>query len=127
MGADMGTFGKCSGGGRRGAARENLPLVAVFTTLTRSHSAELIDISATGARLQSHDVPEEGDEILLSVDRLRAFGSVAWARPDEFGIAFEMSLHADEVDALREKVRATRGLSADMRVALDVWSAGSPR
>ncbi len=123
----MSRFGKCDGGGRRGAARETLPLVAVFTTLSRSHTAELIDISATGARLHGHDVPEEGEEVLLSVDRLRAFGSVAWACDEEFGIAFDIAVHAEEVDALREKVRATRGLSADMRLALDVWSAGSPR
>ena len=123
----MGTFGKADGGGRRGAAREVIPLVAVFTTLTRSHSAELIDISATGARLQSPYGPEKGEEVLFSVDRLRAFGTVAWTHEDEFGIAFDVPVIADEVEILRERVRASRGLTADMRQALDAWSLGTAR
>lgn len=123
----MSTFGKRNGGGRRRSARDNLPLVAVLTTVTGSHTAELVDISPAGARLQGYVMPQDGEEVLLTVDRLRAFGSVVWSHKDEVGIAFDFPVADEEVEALREKVLATRGLSAHMRLALDVWSAGSPR
>ena len=124
----MTTFGRRSGGGRRRAARESLPLIAVFTTLTRSHSAELVDISPMGARLQGSELPGDGEEeVVLCVDRVRAFGRVVWESGDEFAMVFDDPLDDEYVDALRAKVRSTQGLSADMRLALDVWSGGSPR
>ena len=39
----MSVFGKRSGGGRRTAQRETAPAVAVFTTVTNSHGAVLVD------------------------------------------------------------------------------------
>lgn len=123
----MSTFGKRGGGGRRKAARENIPLIAVFTTMTRSYTAELVDISETGARLRGTHTPDEHDEIILSVDRLRTFGAVAWAHDGEFGVTFDMQLAEDDVGFLRNKVARTRGLTADMRLALDLWNAGSTR
>ena len=101
----MTTFGRRSGGGRRRAARESLPLIAVFTTLTRSHSAELVDISPMGARLQGSELPGDGEEeVVLCVDRVRAFGRVVWASGDEFAMVFDDPLDDEYVDALRDAI-----------------------
>ena len=62
------TFGKQGGGGRRGAPREAAPLLAVYTTVTKSHEVVLVDVSSTGARLRGPNLPEAGDELFVSVE-----------------------------------------------------------
>lgn len=46
----MSEFGKASGGGRREDSRDAAPLSVVMTTFSTSYTAELVDISATGAK-----------------------------------------------------------------------------
>ena len=123
----MTVFGKRNGGGRRSASRSAGPLIAVFTTLKESHSAVLADISATGARLRGARLPYIGEELVLSIDELRAFGSVIWAEADECGIAFDCPLAADEEQLLRQKVAETHGLPPDIKAAYDNWVVGCGR
>ncbi len=73
----MSTFGRCQGGGRRSVAPEITPLTAVFTTVTKSMAAELVDVCCTGARLRCKYVPEKDEELLVSVGTVRVFGTVA--------------------------------------------------
>jgi hypothetical protein len=117
----MTVFGKRNGGGRRSASRSAGPLIAVFTTLRESHSAVLADISSTGARLRGARLPQIGEELLISIDEVRAFGSVIWAEVDECGIAFDCPLAAEE-KLLRQKVVETHGLPPDIKAAYDNWA-----
>ena len=119
------TFGKSSGGGRRAAPREAAPLLAVYTTVTSSHSALLVDVSSTGARLRTPDLPEEGDELLVTVDKVKIFGSVAWARDGEFAVAFDEPLGGEALHLLRQNVRASFGLPPDVKAAVDDWVLGN--
>ena len=123
----MTVFGKRNGGGRRSASRSAGPLIAVFTTLKGSNSAVLADISATGARLRGARLPDMGEELLLSIDAVRAFGSVIWSEADECGIAFDHPLTADEEKLLRQKVAETHGLPPDIKAAYDSWVVGCAR
>lgn len=118
------TFGKSSGGGRRAAPREAAPLLAVYTTVTRSHSALLVDVSSTGARLRTPDLPEEGDELFVTIGRIKIFGSVAWTRDGEFAVAFDEPLDGEELQLLRQNVRASFGLPPDVKEAVDDWVLG---
>ena len=120
-------FGKCEGGGRRLSARERAPLVAVFTTLTRSHNAVLIDISRTGARLTGDDLPQHGEDFILSIEGIRTFGSVAWSADGECGIAFDGPLPLDDVERVREKVIRCRGFTPGLNAAYEDWTAGFAR
>ena len=121
----MSIFGRRGGGGRRAAPREAIPLVAVFTTVTGSYRVELVDIATNGARLRGTPIPNHGEEVILTVEKLRAYGLVVWAHEEEFGITFDLPLAEENVDSLRNKVARTAGLSPDMRLTLDLWSAGS--
>jgi hypothetical protein len=123
----MHKFGKKQGGGRRCAAREEAPLTAVFTTITYSHSALLVDVSCTGARLRGDYLPSKGEEIMLSVENLRAFGIVVWSRRGECGVRFELPLEPLDIHDLRQKVRERAGLPRELRDALEDWSAGLAR
>ncbi|MBV9528538.1 PilZ domain-containing protein [Sphingomonas sp.] len=123
----MNMFGKRSGGGRRKAQREPAPTTAVFTTVTQSHGAILVDLSATGARLRSSDLPAMGEELMLAVEAIRAFGSVAWVRGDQFGMAFDDPISPLDVVQLRARLRRTAGLAPETSAAMDDWTTGLAR
>ena len=123
----MSVFGKRNGGGRRRAQRESAPAIAVFTTVTKSHGAVLVDISATGARLRTAELPQFGEEMMVSVETIRAFGCVAWVRGDQFGIAFDEALPPAAVLQLRTRLSRSAGLPLEMSAALDDWATGLAR
>jgi len=123
----MSVFGKRIGGGRRRARRESAPTIAVFTTVTQSHAAVLVDLSATGAGLRSSDMPQIGEELMLSVESIRAFGSVAWVRDDHFGVAFDDPITLGQVQQLRGRLTRSAGLAPEMSAAMDDWNTGLAR
>ena len=121
----MNAFGKCAGGGRRAAPREAAPLLAVYTTVTRSHSALLVDVSSSGARLRTPDLPEEGDELFVTIGKVKAFGRVAWVREGEFAMSFDEPLFAEELAQLKFNVKTSFGLPPDVKAALEDWMLGT--
>ena len=123
----MQKFGKRKGGGRRRAAREEAPLTAVFTTVTHSHSALLLDVSYTGARLGGDYLPSKGEEVMLTVEKVRAFGTVVWSRRGECGVRFDLPLEPLDIHDLRQKVRERGGLPREVRDALEDWTVGLAR
>ena len=123
----MGTFGKSKGGGRRIAPRTEGPLRAVVTTLSGSRSADLVDISGTGARLCANGLPEIGEEISVKVEGVSAFGTVVWADGDIRGMVFDEPLTPDAEQLLRQKVAEAAGLSPDLKAAFDEWTVGVVR
>jgi hypothetical protein len=123
----MNAFGKCKGGGRRSSARERAPLIAVFSTLARSHDSVLVDISRTGARLSGDDLPELGEEFILTIEGIRAFGSVVWSAAGQCGVVFDGPLPAGDVESVRHKVSRLGGFTPRMKAAFDDWMLGFAR
>lgn len=123
----MGTFGKCLGGGRRSSDRVSAPLVAVYTTVTKTHRVSLVDVSTSGAKLTGDFLPDEGEEMFVSFGALRAFGQVIWSDCGQFGVAFDPPLSSLDVHLLQTRGAQGLGLSAEMKAALDVWMAGAAR
>lgn len=126
-GPGMGTFGKCKGGGRRSAPRTKAPLIAIVTTLKGSHSAIVVDISSTGARLRGTDLPIAGEDMFVTIEQIIAFGTVAWARDGELGLAFDQPLSPGDEKLLRRNASVFAGMSADLRAAFDDWTRGVAR
>lgn len=118
------SFGKSAGGGRRTAPREAAPLLAVYTTVTQSHSALLVDVSSSGARLRAPDLPEEKEELFVTAGKVKAFGSVVWVGSGEFAVAFDDPLDTEELEMLRQNVRSSFGFSPDVKAAIDDWVLG---
>ena len=123
----MVAFGKSSGGGRREDPREAAPLCVTMTALSKSYTAMLVDISATGARIQSHELPEVGDETFLAVCRVKTFCSVRWKSGNECGVQFYEPLLQDEVISVRRDVRDGMGLPPALRAAMEDWVLGIAR
>jgi len=127
----MRMFGRSNGGGRRQAPRESLPLPATLSTLRQTRSANVADLSATGARLRGADLPAIGDPVELWMDCVRAFGLVAWSKQGECGVEFDPPLPPFEVERLRRLVRLAMIQSAGLEAAFAVpaWATrpdGSP-
>ena len=121
------TFGKRGGGGRRGAPREAAPLLAIYTTVTQSHEVVLVDVSASGARLRGPSLPEAGDELYVSVENIKAFGTVVRVEGQEFAIAFDQPLPSEDLTILRNRVELGAGFSPEERAAIDGWVLGVDR
>src|SRR5687767_11360865 len=100
----MSAFGRCGGGGRRGFARQTGPLGAVVSTVTCSRSAVLLDVSRTGARVEGEDLPGPGDELFVTIEYVRAFGTVQWSHGGQVGIRFESPLDSEDVAVLSDRV-----------------------
>ena len=123
----MSTFGKRKGDGRRSATRSPVPLIAMVKTLKGAHSSVLIDVSATGTRLGGHDLPQYHEDLLVTVEGISAFGTVAWAEGNERGVAVDGPLSARDEQFLRQKVAQFRAMPAAIRAAFEDWSIGFAR
>jgi hypothetical protein len=121
------SFGKSKGGGRRLAKREAAPVLVSYTTLAGNCSAVLIDVSRTGARLRGDALPAAGDELVLTMDRMRTFATVAWATDGECGVAFDMALPPDEIHRLKQSVAAAAMWAPEFRAAYEDWRVGAAR
>ena len=123
----MVAFGKCKGGGRRSAPRASATLIAIVTTLTASHSAVLLDVSATGLRLEGPDLPRIGEDLFVTIENVVAFGTVVWANANVRGIAFDEPLKPGDEQKLRQRVSQGRGLPPNIKAAFDDWVLGVAR
>ena len=123
----MTQFGKSDGGGRRSAARLGAPLTAVVSTVVGSRSAELVDISATGARLKGANLPDLNEELSIIVEGVQAFGAIVWSDGDLRGMHFDEQRGLPDEMKLRQKVAQAAGIPLDVRAAFDQWTLGSGR
>jgi hypothetical protein len=61
-------------GGVRSAVREELTMRAAMMTTTDTVSVDLLDLSTSGAKLRGRNLPIAGQEVLVLLGRLEAFG-----------------------------------------------------
>src|SRR5688572_5344487 len=85
----MSGFGKRSGGGRRSDNRSLSGTPAVFTTVSRSQSTIMQEISLTGATIAGPNLPTIGEEFFLVIGNLHVFATAKWVKADNCGIHFE--------------------------------------
>ena len=122
-------FGKRAGGGRRASARKVAPLTVVITTVSRSYTATLVNLSTTGARLRGDDLPDQGENFMFKIGAVQTFASIVWSADDERGATFESPLSDEEVERLRAEAGAPSlaTMTLDERHALDDWITGKAR
>ena len=120
-------FGRRKGGGRRSAARQAAPLIAVISTVGETHRATLVDVSCKGARLRGPALPAPGEHFIFRVASVHTFATVAWSREEECGARFETPLSVEDVDSLRREAGSPSlaALSPEDRLALDEWITGN--
>jgi hypothetical protein len=102
-------------------------LIAQVSTRTKTLSSHLIDVSSTGLRLCGKNLPLPGEDVLVSIEGVKGFGTIVWQKGDTRGVAFEPSLLPGEVQKLRQLVSQAQGLSPDLKAAWDDWELGMAR
>ena len=125
----MSNFGKSAGGGRRSSVRNDVPMLAVVMTLSRTRTAVVADLSSSGIRLKGDDLPSKGQLLEVKLDNVVAFGAVVWSTGSQCGIAFEPALASTDVEALRIRAGKSKlsSMSVQERQALDEWLLGVSR
>jgi hypothetical protein len=95
----------------------------MLRTSTSSIAAALTDISETGARIGGSRLPREGEDVDLTVEALKVFGTVVWRDGEECGLQFETPLMPFELAGLRRRAGLPdlRKFTVDERVALEQW------
>ena len=94
-------FGNSTAFGRRVAPRTEAPFVALLSTSNAQHTAELVDLSRTGARLKGKGFPDEGEELTLRAEKISAAGVIVWVDGEECGVVFDTPIAAAEVNRVR--------------------------
>ena len=126
----MRSFGKALGGGRRRASREPLPVPAVVSKVEQRQVAMLVDFSSTGARLRGTALPPAGQAVEVTIDTVRAFGTVAWGEPGLCGVSFDAPLPRFEVERLRRDLAAVATLTfstLEEKLSAEDWVNGVAR
>lgn len=111
-------------GGARRSVRENLISRTLLMTMTDSHVVDLLDLSKSGAKLGGSDLPAQGQEVLMLIGRLEAFGTVIWREQEHCGIQFDVALSETALSTLKSDSRQT---ARNGGVAGEDWLFGSAR
>lgn len=124
-------FGKRFDGpaGRRTAPREAMLVPAWISTLSSSTTIEMLNISATGAKLRGERLPDKGAELFIRAGALDMFAVVAWRCRDLCGITFDQPVERGVLAALRAETQfaSVYKLSPEERLAAEDWSSGFAR
>lgn len=116
-------------GGLRRAPREEVMIRAAIMTMTDTVGVDLLDVSTAGAKLRGRDLPAPGQEVLVLLGRLEAFGSVVWRDEDQCGVHFDVAL-SEQALSIIENERGPAslvGLNADETLAAGDWLNGLAR
>jgi len=116
-------------GGSRRAVREGVMLPAAMMTTTDSASVDLLDLSKSGAKLRGLGLPPPGQEVLVRLGRLEAFGSIIWRDEDECGVHFDVALSERAVSIVNEErgLASLRGVPGEDLLAASDWENGLAR
>lgn len=108
-------------GGHRRAVRDDAMIRVAMMTLTETVGVDLLDLSTSGAKLRGRDLPAPGEQVIVLLGRLEAFGSVVWRDEDQCGIRFDVSLS----ESAQSVVESERGPSSLVTISRDDILAAS--
>lgn len=101
---------------------------AAMMTMTDTIHVDLLDLSTSGARLRGHDFPSPGQEVILLIGRLEAFGAIVWRDEDQCGVHFESALSDDALlMAENERGQSLAGFTSENALAAGDWLNGLAR
>jgi hypothetical protein len=82
---------------KRDTKRQRLLLTAQLEDVHGLRDVHLLNISATGAKIDAEETPVQGDPVTLIVGGLRVAGRVAWVDEHRFGVSFDMPIDARQL------------------------------
>ena len=116
-------------GGHRQAVREQIMIRAAMMTMTDTIGIDLLDLSKSGAKVRGAALPAPGQEVVVLLGRVEAFGSVIWRDGDQCGVHFDCPL-SDRALSQIESERgpaALAGIAGEEALAAADWLNGIAR
>jgi hypothetical protein len=116
-------------GGLRRTPREEIMIRAVIMTMTDRVGVDLLDLSTRGAKLRGSGLPAPGQEVMVLLGRLEAFGSVVWRDDDQCGVHFDVALNDQALSVIESErgPNSLAGMNADDALAAGDWLNGLAR
>ena len=115
------------GGGRK-AVRDDMMIPAAVMTVTDTVKVDLLDVSRTGAKLRGDNLPSPGQEVMVLLGKLEAFGRVVWRDENQCGVHFDIALSELAlalIEAERDPLVSRR--SGEVSLAAVDWHSGLAR
>lgn len=112
---------------RRGQSepvRQPTSLRVVLAGPRVSLETDLVDLSATGARLRGSPLPSIGEKLNVAVGRIEASCIVRWRHGNEFGVQFDHPLLQADVIDVRRDVKDRSGVAPAYEAAFQDWVLG---
>ena len=116
-------------GGHRRAVRDDAMIRVAMMTLTETVGVDLLDLSTSGAKLRGRGLPAPGEQVIVLLGRLEAFGSVVWRDEGQCGISFDVPL-SENAQSVVESERGPNSfatISRDGILAASDWHNGLAR
>ena len=115
--------------GRREHPRAYLVLPAFAEALSGHLHIVVLDVSRTGARLESDRLPAVGKEIILRCGGIDTFGTIVWAASGRCGMQFDEPISVQDLKTLRGLYAAIQRspLTPEERQAAADWASGLAR
>jgi hypothetical protein len=106
--------------------RKEASLLAVVRTRAASFSAELVDVSLTGAKLRGSSLPQVGEEFFATFEHVEVFAGVAWSEGNECGIAFDEPISGLQLKGLQIEAKLAKlmRLTPAEKEPLEEWRSG---
>ena len=104
-------------------------LPAAIKSFTKIGSVELLNLSATGARLRGSDLPPVNDCVLIRAEAVEAFGTVVWNDDGLCGVHFDEPLSPLQIHNLEHESELSimANQSPQERMAAEDWATGYAR
>jgi hypothetical protein len=115
--------------GRRAEPRASIVLPASVEALNGRQPLSLIEVSRAGARLEGHDMPAVGKDVILRCGKLDTFGTVVWAVNGRCGVQFDEPLDTQQLIEIRHlavEVEKTHLTPEEIQAIAD-WKNGLAR
>lgn len=68
-----------------------------------------------------------GEDLIVQIETVHAFGSVIWSDLGEAGVEFDPPLSLEDEMLLQRRIALTRGLPSAARAAFETWVEGCAR
>ena len=111
---------------RRRSPRASVLLPASVVTMSAYQYLELLNLSATGAKLRGPDVPAPGKTAMFRLDHFQVLCKVVWAKDDLCGVRFEEILPPRVLAHFRESGNTSKlgMLTPNEEQAEEEWTNG---
>ena len=116
-------------GGRRTSTRKPAFTATAIMTLERSQVGYLLDVSATGAKLDGGGNLSIGQNIWLKAGQIDVLAHVVWREPKICGVHFDTPLRDDQIEQLTQVPQGAlfASLSMEEKLGAADWVNGLSR